>query len=164
MYIYKIYISSSCHHSLAISPAVKIYQVGDNRRTVNTSTTPHISDQLGTENACETLFCWFIFMIRVLVCNNMYQYQRHFGSFYHNLRRFGFIAVKWVNTGFFLNTMTGNNSITDVSLLSYVKIKCKEYFSYHFPCWPVGVFMSNHVIFNIPLTMHTAGNRSSKTT
>ena len=57
IYIYKIYISSSCHHILAISPAVKIYQVGDNRRTVNTLTTPHISDQLGTENACKTLFC-----------------------------------------------------------------------------------------------------------
>ena len=47
-------------HILAISPAVcrngsqmfiEIYRVGDNRRTVNTSTTPHIWDQLGTENA-----------------------------------------------------------------------------------------------------------------
>ena len=54
------------HHILAISPAVcqngsqmfiEIYRVGDNRRTVNTSTTPHIWDQLGTENACKTLFC-----------------------------------------------------------------------------------------------------------
>ena len=59
--------------------------VGDNRGTVKTSTTPHISDQLGTENACKTLLCWVIVMIRVLVCNNMYRYKHHFGSFYHNL-------------------------------------------------------------------------------
>ena len=30
-------------------------QVGNNRRTVNTSTSPHISDQLGTENMRETV-------------------------------------------------------------------------------------------------------------
>ena len=30
----------------------EIYPVGDNRGTVNTSTSPHISDQLGTENVC----------------------------------------------------------------------------------------------------------------
>ena len=84
-----------------ISPAVKIYRVADNRRTVTTSTTPHMSDQLGTENACKTLLCWFIVMIRVLVCSNMYQYQHHFGSFHRNPRRFRFIAGKWVNTGFF---------------------------------------------------------------
>ena len=29
----------------------EIYRVGDNRGTVNTSMGPHISDQLGTENA-----------------------------------------------------------------------------------------------------------------
>ena len=54
------------HHILAISPDVcrngshmfiEIYRVGDNRRTINTLTTPHICDQLGTENACKTLFC-----------------------------------------------------------------------------------------------------------
>ena len=67
-YIY-IYIKRHIyfwHHILAISPAVcqngsqmfiEIYRVGDNRRIVNTSTTPHIWDQLGTENACKTLFC-----------------------------------------------------------------------------------------------------------
>ena len=79
---------------------------------------------------------------------------------------FDSLPVKWVNTGFFfffLNTTTGNNSVTDVSLLRQnVKIKCKEYFSYHFPCWPVGVFLSNHVVFKFPLTMHTAGNRGGK--
>ena len=99
--IYIIYMSSSWHHILAISPAVKIYRVGDNRRSVNTSTTPKISDQLGTENACKTLLCWFIVMIQVLVCNDMYQYQHHFGSLYHNPRRFRFIASKGVNTGYF---------------------------------------------------------------
>ena len=34
---------------------IEIYRVGDNGRTVNTSTSPHISEQLGTENVCETL-------------------------------------------------------------------------------------------------------------
>ena len=103
-YIYNIYIYeyvkfSASHFSDLV--AVKIYRVGDNRRTVNTSTTPHISDQLGTENACKTLLCWFIVMIRILVCNNMYQYQHCFWSFYHNPRRFRFIVSKWVNTGYF---------------------------------------------------------------
>ena len=92
-------MSSSWHDILVISPAVKIiYRVGDNRRTVNTSKIPHIFDQLGTENARKTLLCWFIVMKRVLVCNNKYQYQHCFGSFYHNPRRFRFIAGKWVNT------------------------------------------------------------------
>ena len=49
-------MSSSRHHILAISPAVKIYRVGDNRRTVNTLTTPHISDQLGTENTVMLIY------------------------------------------------------------------------------------------------------------
>ena len=103
IYIYNVYtnMSSSRHHILAISPAVKHYRVGDNRRTVNTSTTPHISDQLGIENACKTLLCWFIVMIRILVCNNIYQYQHYFWSFYHNPRRFRFIVYKWVNTEYF---------------------------------------------------------------
>ena len=65
-YIYRERHICFWHHILAISPAVcqngsqmfiEIYRVGDNRRTVNTSTTPHIWDQLGTENACKTLFC-----------------------------------------------------------------------------------------------------------
>ena len=68
IYIYTYRERHICfwHHILAISPAVcrngsqmfiEIYRVGDNRRTVNTSTTPHIWDQLGTENACKILFC-----------------------------------------------------------------------------------------------------------
>ena len=46
--------------------------------------TPHISNQLGTENACETLLCLFIIMIWALVWDNMYRYGRHFGSSYRN--------------------------------------------------------------------------------
>ena len=46
-------MSSSWHHILAISrQKIEIYLVGDNRGTVNTLTSPHISDQLGTEYAC----------------------------------------------------------------------------------------------------------------
>ena len=67
IYIYTYRERHICfwHHILAIFPAVcrngsqmfiEIYRVGDNRRTVNTSTTPYIWDQLGTENACKTLF------------------------------------------------------------------------------------------------------------
>ena len=122
-YIY-IEMSSSLHHTLAYID--RNLPVGDNRGTVNTSTTPHISDQLGTENACNDELCWVIVMIRVLVCNNMYQYEHHFGSFYHNPTILEAVSIhcqltgKLVNEGFyfiFFNTMTGNNSGTDVSLL-----------------------------------------------
>ena len=42
-------MSSSWHHILAISPKkIEIYRVGDNRGTVNTSASPHISDQFNT--------------------------------------------------------------------------------------------------------------------
>ena len=59
-----IYISSSCIiFSRSVLRYIVIHRVGDNGRTVNTSTSPHISDQLGTENACLTLLCWFIVMI-----------------------------------------------------------------------------------------------------
>ena len=112
------------HHTLAYID--RNLPVGDNRGTVKTSTTPHISDQLGTGNACKTLLCWVIVMIRVLVCNNMYRYKHHFGSFYHNPTILEAVSIhcqqtgKWVNEGdffFFFNTTTGNNSGTDVSLL-----------------------------------------------
>ena len=58
---------------------IEIYRMGDDRRTVKTSAT--ISDQSGTENACKTLLCWIMVMIWFLVYNNMYRYERHFGSF-----------------------------------------------------------------------------------
>ena len=51
------------------------------------------------------------------------------------------IAMWAVNTDnlFYWNTMTGNNSSTDVSLLRWnVKIKCKKNI-FHIPCWPTGV-------------------------
>ena len=87
IYIY-IYISSSCIiFSRSVLQYIVIHRVGDNGRTVNTSTSRHISDQLGTENVCLTLLCWFNVMIWVLVCKNMYRYERyltHFESFYHN--------------------------------------------------------------------------------
>ena len=46
--------------------------------------TLHISDQLWTENECETLLCWFIVVIWALFSDNMYRYGRHFRSFYRN--------------------------------------------------------------------------------
>ena len=94
-----IYMSSSWHYILMISPAVyiEVYRVDGNGRTVNTSTTLHISDQLGSENAHETLLCWFIVMIWVLVCNNMYQYEHHFGSFYCNPTILETVSIKGSN-------------------------------------------------------------------
>ena len=99
LYVYE-YMSSSWHHISAISPAVhiKIYRVGDNRGTVNTSTTRHISDQLGTKHACKILLRWFLVMW-VLVSNNMYRYQSHFGFFLSQSNNFTY--GKWVNTGNF---------------------------------------------------------------
>ena len=90
IYIY-IYMSSSwlAQHfndlCYLLPVYIGIYRVGDNKRTVNTSTTTaHSFDQLGTENAWETLLYWFIIIIGALVCDNMYRYGRHFGSFYRN--------------------------------------------------------------------------------
>ena len=123
---------------------IEIYRVGDNKRTANTSTRPHISDKSGTKNACKILLCWFIVMVWVPVCNNMYRYERHFGYFYHNPIISETVSI--ANNGptrrifFYWNTTTGNNSSTDSSLLrTSVKIKCKEYFSR----WPVGVKSNN---------------------
>ena len=81
LYIY-IYRVLGIIYSRSLPLFIEIYRVCDNRRTVNTSTSPHISDQLGTENVWETLLCWFIVMIWVLFCKNMYRYERNFGSFH----------------------------------------------------------------------------------
>ena len=64
---------------------IEIYWVGDNR-TVTASMSPHISNQLGTESMFlnTVVFIHCIVMIWVLVCNNMYQYECNFGSFYRN--------------------------------------------------------------------------------
>ena len=121
--------------------------MGDNRRTVNISTTLHLSEQSGTENSCKTLLCWFIIMIWVLVCNNMYRYDHHFESFYHNPTISE--TVKWANMEnlFYWDTMTGNNCSTDGSLLrKNMKMECKEYFSY----WPVRVKSNNVVLPWVP--------------
>ena len=119
IYIYIIYMSSSWHRILMTS--LEIYMVGDNRRTVKTSTTPHISGQLGTKKSCKILLCWFIVMIWVLVCHNMYRYERHFGFFLSQSNNLETVSVvsKWVDTEnrFYLNTTIGNNSSADVFLL-----------------------------------------------
>ena len=57
IYVYRHISRSWFHIFLATSPACvqvygEIYRVGDNRGTVNTSMSLHISDQLGAENAC----------------------------------------------------------------------------------------------------------------
>ena len=114
IYIY-IYMSSYWHNILTISPRCVNRNLpgGDNKITVNTSTTPHISDQLGTENACETLLYWFIVMIWAPVCENMYRYGRHFGSFYHDPTILETVSIAWVNSTriifFYWNTTTWNN-------------------------------------------------------
>ena len=63
------------------------------------STTPHISDQLGAENAGKTLAVMLIYRHDML-CNTMYRYEHHFGSFYRNptILETVSIASKWVNT------------------------------------------------------------------
>ena len=86
IYIYKICRVLAIHfnHLSQCTGMIGIYRVGDNRRTINTSTTPHISDQLWTENECKTLLCWFIVVTWALFSDNMYRYGRHFRSFYRN--------------------------------------------------------------------------------
>ena len=56
---------------IELSKEIEIYRVGDNRGTVNTLTSPHISDQLGTEYACLTLLCWFIVIWYAIICIDM---------------------------------------------------------------------------------------------
>ena len=60
-----------------------IYRVGKDRKTVNTLT---------------TLWCWFIVMMWALVCDNMYRYGRHFGSFYCSPTILETVSIAWVNT------------------------------------------------------------------
>ena len=81
--IWYIYIFLGIMYSRSFPLFIEIYQrVGDKRRAVNTSASPHISDQMGTENLWETMLCWFIVMLWVLVCKNIYRYESHFGSFH----------------------------------------------------------------------------------
>ena len=61
---------------------IDIYRMCYNRRTVNASTTPHICHQLGTKHARETLLCWFIVMIWVLVWDDIYIDMKRWTSFW----------------------------------------------------------------------------------
>ena len=115
--------------AITFEPSLPLYRydrnlpVGENRRTVNTSTTPHISDQLWTENECETLLCWFIVVIWALVSDNMYRYGRHFRSFYRNptiletVSPGGFDCLGQHGESLLKNTTTRTINCTDVSLL-----------------------------------------------
>ena len=168
IYIYTN-MSSSRHHVLAISPAIKNYRVGDNRRTVNTSTTPHISDQLGTENVCETLLCWFIVMIRILVCNNMYQYQ-HIVSDLSTTIWDGFDSLS-VNEStrdifFFISIQQQGITVTDVwksnvknifHIISHAGLReclgqTMWYSSFHSPCTQPAIGATKHPRQNVYLT------------
>ena len=94
---------------------------------------PHISGQLGTENACLTLLYWFIVMIWFLVGKNMYWYERYLTYLESLLAEMVSVISKWVNTDLiekvnYRNT-TGSTSSTDVPLLRLnSKHKGKEYY------------------------------------
>ena len=133
-------------HFCAISP--EIYRVGDNRRTVNTSTTPYISDQSGTENACKTQLGRFIVMIWVLACNNMYRYERHLGYFYDNptiLETVSILASKYVNGPFFIEIQRQGIILAPMCLCQGKMWKSHVKNIFHIPRWPVRV-KSNYVI------------------
>ena len=63
---------------------------------------------------------WFIVVIRILVCDCMYWYEHHFGSFYRNTT---ILETRLPVNGsirenlLYWNTMTVNNSSTDMSML-----------------------------------------------
>ena len=79
-----MYISSYCIiFSRSVLRYLVIHRVGDNGRTVNTwirrrLRTFLISWGQKTRVNCLTLLCWFVVMIWVLVCKNMYRYERYF--------------------------------------------------------------------------------------
>ena len=83
IYIY-IYISIFWHHIFAISPVfIEIYRVGDKRRPVIRRRVCTFLISWG-QKTCEreTLLCWFIVVLWVLVCKNINRYERHFLSFH----------------------------------------------------------------------------------
>ena len=98
--------------------------------------------RLGTENACLTLLCWFIVMIWVLVCKNMYRCERyltHFESFYHNpISRDGFGCSQhgphWKS--FFIEIQRQGIILASVCLCKSKmwKSNVKNVFN-HFPRW-----------------------------
>ena len=141
---------------------IGIYRVGDNRRTVNTSTTPHVSDQLWTENEYETLLCWFIVVIWALFSDDMYRYGRHFRSFYRNptiletISTSGFDCLGQHGESFFIEIQQQEIIL---ALMKNVKIKCEKYF--YIPRWPAGV-KSNHMVLRNPdcaITCHVSTQR-----
>ena len=87
---YIIYISiwSSWHHIFAVPPPPTVY------RNLGKFTGWAIIEELSIrrrvhtfliswgQKTCEKQLCWFIVVLWVLVCKNMYQYERHFGSFH----------------------------------------------------------------------------------
>ena len=116
------------------------------------STTPYISDQFGTENACKTQLGRFVVMIWVLAYNNMYRYELHFGSFYHNptvLETVSILASKHVNGStrkiFFMEIQRQGISLAPMCLCQCQMWKSHVKNISHIPRWPVGV-KSNYVI------------------
>ena len=85
IYIY-ISISSSWHHIFAIPPAVYLNLGKFTRWAIIEELS--IRRRLRTfliswgQKTCEKQLCWFIIVLWVLVCKNMYRYERHFGSFH----------------------------------------------------------------------------------
>ena len=77
-------------------------------------------------------------MIRVLVCNNMCRYERHFGSFYRYPTILETVSIPTTMRILFFNTMSGNNSSTDVSIMIKWEKQRWRIFLYHLPR-PVGV-------------------------
>ena len=59
---------------------IEIYREGYNKLSIRRRVRSFMN-RWG-QKTCETLLCWFILMLWVLVCINMYRYERHFGYFY----------------------------------------------------------------------------------
>ena len=143
MYIYMyIYIYLYIYTKFRPSFLSRCYRVGDNRRTVNTST-PYISDRSGTETRVKHRF---IIMIWVLACNNMYRYERHFGSFYHNptiLETVSILASKYVNGStrkiFCIEIQWQGKILAPTCLCQGKMWKSHLKNIFHIPRWPVGV-------------------------
>ena len=121
MYIYiyierETYVELLVSHFSDVSRCISTFcKVGDNRRNC-----PHNSDQLGTENAGKTVMLIYRHDI------NVYRHEHQFGSFYlsttiqqfqRRLRLPERNGSTRENLSFYWNTMTGNNSSTDVPLL-----------------------------------------------
>ena len=101
-------------------------------------------------------------MIWVLVCIDMYRYERNFGSFYCNPTILETVSIlsKWVNTDLvddrrffpavFIEIQRQGKILPPMRLCSgkMRKTNVKNIFSYDFPRWPVGV-KSYHVVLKL---------------